>query len=133
MKTILVLEDHVALMDVLRLILKPYRLLVAATPGQAQFLMEHDRHIDLLVADLSLPISSGLQVALHLRSAAPKLPVILMSGHRVSDWTSRDCADLAKLGSTSVVLLQKPFRAHLLANSVSELLVARKSQLAGTA
>ena len=111
------------LMELLRHILKQYRLIEAATAEQALRLFEdHDRRIDLLLADVMLPTSSGIQVALLLRSEIPNLPVILTSGYPVRVWAEREAADLKRLGSSSVAILQKPFKTLVLPNTIREMI-----------
>jgi CheY-like chemotaxis protein len=123
MNTLLVLEDESAVMKLLRYMLKPYGVVEAASAEQAlRLFADHGRQIDLLIADVTLPVSSGIQVALLLRSELPRLPVILMSGYPMSGWTMRDSADLAKLGTASVTILEKPFQSQVLSNTVRELL-----------
>src|SRR5260370_30122387 len=125
-KLLLVLEDNPSVMMLLRFILEQYSLIEASNAEEALRLFnDHSRHIDLLVADLKLPTSSGIQVALHLRSEVPYLPVILISGYPVSAWSDRDSADLEMLGSRSVRVLAKPFQAQELSNAVRELLAIR--------
>ena len=133
-KTILVLEDSPAVMLVLRLMLEQYRLIEASTAEQAmrQF-TDHGRKIDLLVADVTLPTSSGIQVALFLRSEVPDLPVILTSGYSVSAWNDRDSADLERLGTSSVAILEKPFQGKALSDAVRDLTGTAPSEAAGTA
>ena len=128
MKTLLVLEDETSLLRLMRLMLKEYKLIEAVTAEEAiRLFTEHGRHVNLLVADVTLPISSGIQVALLLRSEVPDLPVLLTSGYPVSDWTGREYTDLQRLGSTSVALLSKPFQAQALLNAVRELTGAETS------
>ena len=124
-KTVLVLEDNPALMMLLRLMLEPHSLLEASTAEQAlRLFTDHRRSIDILVADVTLPKSSGIRVALNLRSEVPNLPVILTSGYPVGAW-NRDSADLEGLGSRSVAILEKPFQAQELSKAVWELLAPR--------
>ncbi|SPE28756.1 Response regulator receiver protein [Candidatus Sulfopaludibacter sp. SbA3] len=123
MKTLLVLEDESAVMKLLQLMLKQYSVVEAATADQALELFTHRlRPIDLLLADVSLPKSSGIQVALLLRAQAPDLPVILTSGYPVSGWSARDVVDLERLGSDSVTIVRKPFQAQALREAVREML-----------
>jgi CheY-like chemotaxis protein len=120
MKTLLVLEDDSSLMMVLRLLLEQYRLIEASTAEQAlRLFLEHGRQVDLLLADVTLPTSSGIQVALLLRSTIPKLPVILISGYPMSAWSDRNSTDLERLGTKSVAILQKPFQGKALSDAVS--------------
>jgi DNA-binding response OmpR family regulator len=80
MKTLLVLEDEPDVMEFRRHMLEQYGLSRSSTEEQAVRLFSAlGRQVDLLVADLTLPRSSGIQVALHLRSQVPDLPVILTS------------------------------------------------------
>ena len=125
MKTLLVLEDNPALMMFLRLTLEPYSVIEASTAEQAlRLFAERGRQVDLLIADLHLPKSSGIQVAMILRSEIPNLPVILTSGYPVSAWSIRDSADLERLGSRWVRILSKPFQAQELSNAIRELLAS---------
>jgi DNA-binding response OmpR family regulator len=133
-RTLLVLEDESLVMNLLRNMLKEQYTVIEATSAEQAFQeFNYQGHlIDLLVADLSLPTSSGIQVALRLRSQIPGLPVILTSGYPVGSWSYRDSADLETLGSTSVTILQKPFQVHKLLNAVRELLGAPRSFHAGS-
>ncbi len=123
MKTLLVLEDEPALMKFLRHTLVEHKLLEAGTAEQAlRLFVENGRHVDLLLADVTLPTSSGLRVAFFLRSEIPTLPVILTSGYPVSSWNARDSVDLHRIGKKAVKFIQKPFHAQALSNLVHELL-----------
>jgi CheY-like chemotaxis protein len=134
MKTILVLEDDPIVAVLLRRTLKHSVLLEAATAEQAlQLFNNNARQIDLLVADVTLATSSGIQVALILRSDIPDLPVILASGYPVGYWNDRDSADLQRLGWRSLTILQKPFQAKMLSNAVVELTGSAQADKAKTA
>jgi CheY-like chemotaxis protein len=129
LKTLLVLDDHPSVMMVLRLMLEQYSLIEASTAEQAlRLFTDHGRKIDLLVADVTLPTSSGIQVALLLRKEIPELPLILTSGYPVSGWSDRDSADLERLASKSVAILQKPFQAQTLLKAVRELLAPQAEE-----
>jgi CheY-like chemotaxis protein len=133
MKTLLVLEDDLSVMMILRLMLEQYSLIEASTAEQAlRLFTDGGRKIDLLVADVTLPTSSGIQVALLLRSEVPDLPVILTSGYPMSAWSDRDSADLERLGGNSVAILPKPFQGKALSDEVRELLGTAPSEAAGT-
>jgi CheY-like chemotaxis protein len=122
MKTLLVLEDEPSLIKLLRHTLRDYRVIEATTAEEALLLfIDHDYVVDLLVADLTLPTKSGIQVALHLRSKIPDLPVILTSGYPKSSWSDRDSADLRRLGESSVKVLQKPFAGYQLLDAICDL------------
>ena len=134
MKTLLVLEDDPSVMMILRLMLEQYSIIEASTAEQAlRLFTDVGRKIDLLIADMTLPTSSGIQVALLLRSEAPDLPVILTSGYPVNDWSDGDLADLGRLGANSVAILPKPFHGKVLSDAVRELIGTVPSEAVGTA
>src|ERR1039457_3227386 len=133
MKTILVLEDEPSVMLVLRSMLEQHSLISASTAEQAlRLFTAHGRQVDLLLADVTLPTSSGIQVSLLFRSETPDLPVILTSGYPVTAWSDRDSADLERLDSRSVTILQKPFQGKSLSDAVRELIRTTPSETAGT-
>jgi DNA-binding response OmpR family regulator len=122
-KTILLLEDEPALLKLLAHALRSYDVVEASTAdGALRLFAERGRHVDLLIADVSLPASSGLRVAFFLRSEIQNLPVILTSGYPVNNWSASDTADLQRLGSRSVEIIQKPFPARALLDLVENLL-----------
>jgi CheY-like chemotaxis protein len=122
MKTLLVLENEPSIMKLLRDTLTDYRLIEAATAEEALMLfIDEDYLVDLLIADLRLPGKSGAQVAIHLRSKIPDLPVILTSGYPISGRSDRDSADLRKLGKISVAVIQKPFAGSELLDLIGDL------------
>jgi CheY-like chemotaxis protein len=123
MSVILVLEDEPALAMFLRKVLQQYTLVEAVTANQAiQRFVSHDHHVDLLIADVSLPASSGIQVALTLREAIPDLPVILTSGYPMNALSVRDYADLRRLGPKTIEVMQKPFKAQVLVDKIQEMI-----------
>ncbi len=131
MKTLLVLEDESSLMKLIRHMLTQYNLIEAPSAEQPLRLFgAHGRQVDLLVADVTLPTSSGIQVALLLRSEVPDLPVILTSGYPVKSWSDTDSSDLERLGSNGVTILSKPFEAKALLNAVRELTETAPSESA---
>jgi len=130
MQTVLVLDDEPIVTEFLRRALKDFHLIDATTAEQAiRLFLAHDRKVDLLVADVALPRSSGIQVALLLRSAIPDLPVILT----VSIWNDGTSTELARLGSNSVAIIEKPYRAEALSKIVRELIGEPRLEEANTA
>lgn len=120
--TILVLEDDPSITAFMRFVLRPlgHAILEAATAEEAFFRFEEsDGNIDLLIADVTLPVSSGTRVALELRSLLPYLRIILTSGYPASMWDEQDAAELSELPSDSIVTIQKPFAASQLREAVA--------------
>jgi len=120
MKTILVLEDEVAVKEFLRhILIEQFTLFEADTAEEAlRLFIGRDYQIDLLLAEVALPTSSGIQVALLLRGILEELPVILTSGYPVRSWSDQDFADLRRLGSALMAVLQEPFEPQELLDKI---------------
>jgi CheY-like chemotaxis protein len=111
-QTVLVLEDNASILALIRLVVEQngYQVLAARSAQEAFEQFEaNDGHVDLLITDVTLPVSSGIRVALELRSLLPYLRIIVMSGYSKSDWDAQEAAEFDELPSDSVVTLQKPF------------------------
>jgi response regulator RpfG family c-di-GMP phosphodiesterase len=109
--------------------LKSHTLLEANTAEQAlQLFRDNAREIDLMLADVTLETSAGIQVALILRSEIPDLPVILTSTLPVGRWNDRDSSDLRRLGWRSLAILQEPVPAKMLTNTVLELIGSARGE-----
>ena len=122
MITVLLLEEGPSVMKLLRNMLAQYNLIEARTAEEALlFFIDLDYQVDLLIADLTMPRRSGIQVALLLRSKLPSLPVILTSRNPVTHWSAEKLADLNRLGSRKVAIVHKPFAADDLLKAVREL------------
>ena len=133
MKSILLLEDESIVMNLMRHMLRQYSLMEASTVEQALDLFQgHREDVGLLLADLTLPVSSGVELALVLRNESRFLPVIVTSGYPVGGWSRVDGGNLLRLGTTSVVVLQKPFRRQLLLDTIFDLMGERPEPLPGT-
>jgi FixJ family two-component response regulator len=120
-------------MQSLRELLKEYDLIEATTAAEAfRLFRERKREVALLVADVTLPVSSGIQVAVHLRSEIPALPIVLIltSRHPVNIWIDRDTTNLERLGSDSVTIIAKPFQAQVLTSAVCELIGKPRAEAA---
>jgi len=120
--TILILEDEPSVMDLTRMVLTPlgHTILEAKTAEEAfRRFEESDGAIDLLIADVTLPVSSGIRVALELRSLLPYLRIILTSGYPPFMWNEQDTAELSELPSDSVATLQKPWVPEVLRQTVA--------------
>lgn len=133
--TILVLEDEPSVMAVIRMVLAPlgHRLLEARTAEEAFLRFEESSgRIDLLIADVTLPVSSGIRVALEFRSWLPYLRIILTSGYPPSMWDEQDAAELSELPSDSIVTIQKPFRPRVLEQAVARFVGMTTTTALGT-
>jgi CheY-like chemotaxis protein len=120
--TILVVEDDPSVLNLMCVILEPsgYVVLKASTVEEAlRRFDEADASVDLLIADVNLPGTSGIRVALELRSLLPNLAIVLTSGFTPDMWNPRDVFELDELPYESVAILQKPFLPVTLLQMVS--------------
>ena len=118
-ETILLAEDEQAVRDLVTDLLMDlgYTVLKASNGTEAIDLATSSVHrIDLLVSDIVMPQMGGVELANHLRSDHPNLPVLLTSGY--AENTSIESV-IEKPHSD---FCQKPFSATNLANKVRQLL-----------
>jgi CheY-like chemotaxis protein len=117
--TVLLAEDdeHVRWLAGQALRYAGYAVLEAADGAEAVRLgREHAGLIDLLVADLAMPVLEGCRVAEILAAHQPGLRVLYLSGYY------REEAEDAGRRPVGVPFLEKPFSADELAGAVRRLL-----------
>jgi two-component system cell cycle sensor histidine kinase/response regulator CckA len=119
--TILLVEDDRAVRNMTAQMLSRagYRVLSAATPGQACALFEqHAVEIDLLLTDVVMPEMHGPVLAERLLARRPDLRVLFVSGYS-------DAMPASATATGRGTFLAKPFAASRLVATVAELLTAR--------
>jgi PAS domain S-box-containing protein len=90
-----------------------YRVRPFDTPTECLEEMRRDpRAFRVLLTDQTMPVMRGIELASELRTFAPDLPVVIMSGY----FSHISPAMLAKLGRVS--LLSKPFTIEELARAI---------------
>jgi len=105
-ETILLVEDEVAVRNLLRIILETAGYSVVVAEDAEDALQCFDRHRDdirLLITDVVMPSMNGRELADRLRTEKPDLPILYMSGY-----TSDAIGDL-DLETFPAGYLQKPF------------------------
>jgi CheY-like chemotaxis protein len=121
--TILLVEDEEAVRMMTARVLNGagYRVLSAATPGEACALFErHAPDINLLLTDVVMPDMNGAALAQRLVVQRSDLRVLFVSGY-----SEAMPAGATKTGK--VAFLAKPFPPSDLVTTVAELLNARAS------
>ena len=119
-ETVLVVEDDEMVRGLVTSMLKSlgYRVLSPPSPGHAIGICADRRiELDLLVTDMVLPETDGMQVAQQAAALRPELKVLFMSGYT-------EHPVLQRPGLESRVFLHKPFTATALAAKVREALEA---------
>ncbi len=122
-KRILVIDDEPTALDLLRRILEMngYEVL-SAVNGQKGVELFHQYPCDLVITDMVMPIKDGLQTILDLRSIAPYLPVIAISGGGAIS-KERYLAVAGYLDN--VLTIAKPFAIEDITEAVKKLLQSR--------
>jgi len=128
-KTLLVVEDDVALRRLIRatLRLEGYKVLTAKDGIEGlEMLQGNSRTIDLVVSDIVMPSMNGLQLKERAASLCPSLPFLLISGYM------EQIAGSGEPRGGGGAFLEKPFYPAELVRKVRELLHETSNQ-AGSA
>lgn len=117
METILIIDDDIEMRDVLfdLLSLDGYEVLLAADGGTG---IETFRNAmpDVVITDLQMPNTDGIEVIEELRREFPDLPIIIMTGTFDDTLTEDENVKYAD------VMLRKPFGVDELLSSLDGLL-----------
>jgi CheY-like chemotaxis protein len=110
----LLVDDDIEVREVARAMLEEMGAVVTVAPAaqDALLLLRTEANIDLVLADLTMPNMTGVELAQQVTDVLPGVPVILMTGYGASA--------LGDLGPNVRAVLQKPFRAEKLAQVLSE-------------
>jgi two-component system, cell cycle sensor histidine kinase and response regulator CckA len=122
-ETILVVEDEEALQRLITRVLDSlgYTTYAVGSGDEAMaFLVDPDKHLDLLLTDMVLPGAiQGNILAEQARNFRPGIPVICTSGYAF------DTVENASRLVSGTVYLEKPFRPEVLASVVRKALDTR--------
>ena len=115
--TVLVVDDEASMRTLQRRVLEAagYSVLEAANGAEGIARLAGDGRLDLIVADLEMPVLRGDEMVRRIRLARPDLPVLYVTGHidRLMD---------ARALWEREAFLEKPFSAAGLREAVSLLL-----------
>lgn len=118
---ILVVDDDRRIREIVSLFLgETYEVKQAATGAEAVSIVRRTP-IDMVVLDYRLPDRSGLEVLTEIRSARPRVPVVMMTGYG----SELLCASALKLGVRDY--FPKPVHFEDLLDSVRRLLAEASS------
>jgi two-component system, cell cycle sensor histidine kinase and response regulator CckA len=125
-ETILVVEDEVSLLELIRNVLERYhyRILIASTGLEALRVWDENHgQIDLLLTDMLMPGGvTGGDLAKELKKRKPGLKVIFTSGYS-SELVGKD------FGKGEAIFLSKPYQPQQVARMIRETLdSAQKNQ-----
>lgn len=132
MRRVLIIEDEPGVRHgLVRVLANAGYEVIESASGADGLRLWRERGADLVLTDILMPDTNGIEVILELRRAAPTMPVIAMSaGERSRDFEL--LGEAKALGAVS--LLRKPFsRDELLAAIGSALGLPARPNSAGAA
>ncbi len=118
-KTVLVVEDEPAILELARQVLhrQGYNVLTASVPSQAITLAtNYASGIDLVITDVVMPEMNGRELAMKLQPLFPNLIVLYMSGYTANVIVKRGVLE------NELNFIQKPFSIQALAKKVRDVL-----------
>ncbi len=122
--TVLILDDEEGVLELTSLYLKT-RAFPTLTSNSAASAMEKLREaggaVEILIADVMLPDSSGVEIALQLRAMSPGLKILFVSGYSFDELSGSDSALYQQLPAAAVRFLRKPYSAQDLIARILEL------------
>jgi two-component system chemotaxis response regulator CheY len=121
MASILVIEDVAAVLFSLRIVLEgDGHKVTSAQNGEQGLKLLKDAPFDLVITDIWMPGSSGIEVIREARKRSPKTRFLAITGGDPNSRGSRDALRQQNFGADQVLL--KPFEKRELLNAVSLLL-----------
>ncbi len=117
-ETILIVEDEVSHLRMVKLMLERYgyRVLAASTPVEALLVAKEQTGIHLLISDVIMPEMNGLNLTKEIISIYPGIKCLFMSGYTGNVITHHGVLD------EGANFIQKPFSKQELAVKVREVL-----------
>lgn len=114
---LMVVEDDPAVSQLLEMMIarEGYAVILASNGQEAMSILnERNLPISMVLTDISMPDMSGENLIIQLEQHYPKLPVLVLTGH---DITEND------YGTNVVDILRKPFRSANLIERIKLALV----------
>lgn len=108
---ILIVDDERDLVDAyVRLLERAGHRCIAAFDASEAIQMIDAESPDLVITDLSLPDTSGIDIIHHIRAKSRTLPIIVMSGHNtpgLNEAAHAAGANISLLKPVSIIALQR--------------------------
>ena len=118
-ETILLVEDEIAILNMITMILKEqgFNVLTANSPGEAlKIAREYSGEINLLMTDVVMPEMNGRDLAKNILSLFPVIKRLFMSGYTDDVIAPHGVLD------EGVYFIQKPFNVKILVTKIREVL-----------
>jgi CheY-like chemotaxis protein len=81
-RTLLVVEDEPLVRMLTTFLLREsgFDVLEAGNGGEALEVLANGHHVDLILTDVRMPVTDGMELSLRVRSSHPGLPILFFSG-----------------------------------------------------
>jgi DNA-binding NtrC family response regulator len=110
---ILICDDEEGIRESLKLILGDHYNLVAVDTGDmAMEVLSHSRDIKVMLLDIKMPQTSGLDTLQEIKKKFPQLKIIMVTGYK----SVETAAEAARLGACGYIV--KPFKSQEILETV---------------
>ena len=120
MATILVVDDEIVLQEMLRALLESlgYAVVTMTTAEEAmQFCRTRQEAMHMMITDLTLPRIDGVQLANHVATQWPNIPILIISASPLLENIAPESLP------PNTLRMKKPFDLDALENLLHELIV----------
>ena len=123
-KSILIVDDDQGMLRALDKVLTSEGAVVTSVDwgGDAVEILAQQKHIDLVITDLRMPLVSGISLLRAMRNSFSSIPIIVLTAFG-SPEAKAACTELG-----AAVLLEKPLDSARLLAAIGEVLDARDAQ-----
>lgn len=112
---ILVVDDEEGIRESLKLILSEhYEMILTDSGEQALDVLNHAKDVGIVLLDIKMRKTNGLDVLKEIKAIAPKIPVIMVTGYKSVETAS----EAARLGASGYIV--KPFKSIEIINIVQK-------------
>ena len=114
---ILICDDEEGIRESLKLVLGDHYNLVTVDSGDmALKVLSHSQDIKLMLLDIKMPQTHGLDVLQEIKKKFPQLKIIMVTGYK----SVETAAEATRLGACGYIV--KPFKAEEVLKAVKSLL-----------
>ena len=112
---ILICDDEEGIRESLKLILgDQYNLITVDSGDMALEVLSHSKDIKLMLLDIKMPQTSGLDALQEIKKKFPQLKIIMVTGYK----SVETAAEATRLGATGYIV--KPFKSQEILETVKK-------------
>lgn len=123
MTCVLVIDDDAAVRDAMVFLLQTHGYeVIAAADGEKGIAAADEAAVDIAIVDRYMPHMDGIAVVKSLRAKRPHLPIIVMSGAGLDDFSADPDSPSIAPQFGEIKSLPKPIRPSKLISAIEELI-----------